>query len=200
MTAPFRYPDAPLARRHGPRGYAEAAGFRPWLRDEFTFRCVYCLQREAWGPLRAAYDLDHLRPVAKHPTAALDYDNLLYSCASCNAAKQDRDITDPSLSLLSPSIRVRADGFIEALTTAASTIVWQLGLNLPRLVAYRSIWIDIIRLAAEYKPELRRKLMGYPDDLPDLSTLRPPAGNARPEGILESYFERRKRGDLPVEY
>ena len=200
MTEPFRYPNAPLTRRHGPRGYADASGFRPWLRDEFTFRCVYCLQREAWGPLRAAYDLDHLRPVAKHPAAALDYDNLLYACASCNAAKQERDVTDPSLSLLNASIRVRADGVIEAFTPAALTIVWQLGLNLPRLVAYRAMWIEVVRLAAEYKPELHRRLMGYPDDLPDLSSLRPPGGNSRPEGVMGSYFERRKRGELSETY
>ena len=200
MTEPFRYPDAPLVRRHGPLGYADATGFRPWLRDEFTFRCVYCLQRESWGQVRAAYDLDHLLSVAKHPTAALDYDNLLYACASCNSAKQDRDIPDPSLYLHSRSLRVRSDGVIEALTTDASTIVWQLGLNLPRLVTYRSMWIEVLRLASEYKPELRRQLMAYPDDLPDLSILRPPGGNTRTNGLTASYFERRKGGELPSEY
>jgi hypothetical protein len=34
----FRYPQAPHVRRHGPRGYATAEAFRPWLRDEFDFR------------------------------------------------------------------------------------------------------------------------------------------------------------------
>src|SRR5258708_6259440 len=52
MTEPFQYPAAPHVRRHGPQGYADAASFRPWLRDEFTFRCVYCLQREVWGTVR----------------------------------------------------------------------------------------------------------------------------------------------------
>ena len=155
MTEPFRYPDAPLVRCHGPRGYADTDGFRPWLRDEFTFRCAYCLQREAWGPMRAAFDLDHFLPVAKYPTAALDYDNLLYACASCNSAKQDRDIPDPSLHLHGRSLRVRSDGVIEALTTDASTIVWQLGLNLPRLVTYRSMWIEVLRLASARRAESR---------------------------------------------
>jgi HNH endonuclease len=200
MTEPFRYPGAPLVRRHGPRGYADADGFRPWLRDEFTFRCVYCLQRESWGPVRAAFDLDHFLPVAKHPAAVLDYDNLLYACASCNSAKQQREILDPTSSLLSPSIRVRPDGVLEPLTPAASAIVWQLGLNLPRLVAFRSLWIEVVRLAQEHKPELHRQLLAYPDDLPDLSALRPPGGNTRPEGIVESHFERRKRGELPDTY
>ena len=46
---------------------------------------------------------------------------------------------------------------------------------------------------------LYKELMGYPRRLPDLSTLRP-RGNTRPEGIRQSYFERRKRGELPEVY
>ena len=52
MTA-FTYPSEPDVRRHGPQGYADAASYRPWLRDEFAFRCVYCLFREQWGKLAA---------------------------------------------------------------------------------------------------------------------------------------------------
>jgi hypothetical protein len=36
MTA-FTYPAEPHRRRHGPQGYADAASYRPWLRDEFAF-------------------------------------------------------------------------------------------------------------------------------------------------------------------
>jgi hypothetical protein len=45
----FNYPDPRSGRRHGPVGYASYRSYRPWLRDEFTFRCVYCLKREQWG-------------------------------------------------------------------------------------------------------------------------------------------------------
>ena len=55
----FRYPAQPLARRHGPCGYADYQSFRPWLRDEFSFRCVYCLIREQWGRVTGEFDLDH---------------------------------------------------------------------------------------------------------------------------------------------
>lgn len=48
MTTPFIYPAVPHVRRHGPMGYADVTSFRPWLRDEFSFRCVYCLLREQW--------------------------------------------------------------------------------------------------------------------------------------------------------
>ncbi len=43
MTDPFSYPAGAHVRRHGPQGYAEYANYRPWLRDEFTFRCAYWL-------------------------------------------------------------------------------------------------------------------------------------------------------------
>ncbi len=197
MTEPFQYPDTAHVRRHGPQGYADAVSYRPWLRDEFAFRCVYCLKRESWGSVQADFDLDHFLPVSKHSIETLHYEHLLYACASCNSAKWDREIPDPIPSLLSRSVRVRPDGVLEPVTPAASAIVWQLGLNLPRMVTYRAMWIDVIRLAEEHNPKLFRQLMAYPDDLPDLSTLRPPGGNIRPEGITESHFERRKRGELP---
>ena len=46
----FQYPRSALIRRHGPRGYADYVSYKPWLRDEFLFRCVYCLSRERWKP------------------------------------------------------------------------------------------------------------------------------------------------------
>ena len=49
-------------------------------------------------------------------------------------------------------------------------------------------------------PDLHRKLMGYPDDLPDLRGLRPPGGNMRPEGVSASCHARRERGELPETY
>lgn len=59
---PFTYAAAPYSRRHGPRGYADYASYRPWLRDEFRFQCVYCLLREQWGRVAGMFDLDHFLP------------------------------------------------------------------------------------------------------------------------------------------
>jgi 5-methylcytosine-specific restriction endonuclease McrA len=87
MTAPFNYPAFPHERRHGPRGYANHESYRPWLRDEFAFRCVYCLTRELWGLFKGVYALDHFLAVIARPDLALVYDNLLYACVSCNLSK-----------------------------------------------------------------------------------------------------------------
>ena len=56
---PFEYPTEPHRRRHGPRGYAAAESFRPWLRDEFSFRCVYCLRRETWTIRKGEFVIEH---------------------------------------------------------------------------------------------------------------------------------------------
>ena len=64
MSTPFLYPPAPHVRRHGPQGYA---GYLPWLRDEFSFCCVYCLLREQWCRVRGVYAIDHFLPVAPPP-------------------------------------------------------------------------------------------------------------------------------------
>jgi hypothetical protein len=43
-----------------------------------------------------------------------------------------------------------------------------------------------------------QRLLCFPIDLPDLNAKRPPAGNSRSAGIETSYFEQRKRGELPT--
>lgn len=54
LPVPFAYTSTPHQRRHGPSGYDSYEAYKPWLRDEFVFRCVYCLEREMWYPDRAS--------------------------------------------------------------------------------------------------------------------------------------------------
>jgi hypothetical protein len=185
-------------RRHGPRGYTDYASYRPWLRDEFSFRCVYCLLRERW--VTGGFHLDHFLPVVRHPGLTTEYDNLLYSCARCNAEKRDLELPDPTRSFVGPAVQVLADGTILAKTADAAELVRALDLNSPTSRAYRSMWIDILALAARHSPELYHRLLAYPDDLPDLSSLRPPDGNTRPDGVAGSHFQQRQRGTLPATY
>ena len=77
-------------------------------------------------------------------------------------------------------------------------------LDRPNLVAFRRLILDVLRLLGrkrdEEAAELRRGYLGYPGNLPDLSLLKPPGGNSRPEGIHRSAFARRERGELPEIY
>lgn len=63
---PYTYPSTPRDRRHGPKGYKQYQRYRPWLEDEFHFRCAYCLKRKAWARTDV-WVVDHLVPQAADP-------------------------------------------------------------------------------------------------------------------------------------
>ena len=159
---PFDYPSQPHVRRHGPMGYATPESFRPWLRDEFTFRCVYCLRRERWEPGHTNFEIDHLLPVAERPDLALNYDNLLWTCDVCNSVKGPRTVADPCQALLAGNLTIEADGQIIGRTPDARRIIVVLGLNDHEFVEYRKRWIRIVALARQYDPALYHQLLGFP--------------------------------------
>lgn len=197
--SPFAYPAH--RRRHGPRGYAGYESYRDWLRDEFTFRCVYCLTREQWVIAKGAFAIDHFVAVSINPDLVTDYDNLLYACVACNLTRGNRVVPDPLEHLLTSTVEVQADGRIVARSTPAAEIVDVLHLNDPEYVSpRRRRMIELFRELEERRPELCRVWLGYPDQLPDLARLRPPGGNTRPDGIEQSHFRCRQRGELPATY
>src|ERR1700730_4200625 len=120
---PFLYSPAPDTRRPRPGGYSDSESDRPWLRDEFSFRCVYCLFREQWGRVKAGFSLDHFLPAAVHPELERSYDNLLYTCTACNLSKGATLLPDPTQMLVDGAILVREDGRIEGTTREAQRII-----------------------------------------------------------------------------
>ena len=197
---PFDYPEEETARRHAPSGYLDSESYRPWIRDEFTFRCTYCLRRERWEPDLGIFEIDHLVPAGLAPELQLNYANMVYSCRTCNAAKGMLLLADPRSALLAEHLVVESDGRLSPRSDPARHLVRLLDLNDPMYVTWRMRMIRIVALARIHDPALFRDLLGYPDELPDLSSLRPPEGNTRPEGIAESHFVRRQRGELPETY
>ena len=196
----FGYPASPHLRRHGPRGYADVESYRPWLRDEFSFRFVYCLFREQWGRLKAAFSIDHFLPVATFPDQDRSYDNLLYACASCNQAKGQAILPDPLKVFVDGKVRVNDDGRIEGATRDARLLVRMLGLDGRAETEARLLWIGIVALAERCDRDLYQRLMRFPDELPDLTRLRPPAGNDRPDGVASCFHVQRRAGALPAIY
>jgi hypothetical protein len=97
-------------------------------------------------------------------------------------------------------VRVNEDGTIEADTPEARRLIRVLGLDDAEYTEFRMLWIGIVALAFRRDRTLFRRLMCFPDDLPELRRLRPPGGNSRPSGIADSYFRQRQRGELPVTY
>jgi hypothetical protein len=195
----FQYPAKGLNRIHGPRGYKSYKRYRPWLRDEFAFRCVYCLVREQWIGGTKYFDLDHVVPRKSAPERNTKYDNLVYACRHCNVLKSGVSVPDP-LGITAQDLRVHPDGKIEPLSPKAKELVEKLQLNVPERVEYRLVCMRNSNLARKHDSQHFQILMGYPAKLPNLALLRPPDGNSRPEGLSASHFARKVRGELPRTY
>jgi hypothetical protein len=200
---PFAYPQHPHERLHGPRGYTNYGSYKDWLRDEFAFRCVYCLEREQWYPDRSdSFSVDHVVPQSVDPARICDYDNLVYACTRCNSALRDVNHVDLTQTVLGHHLEVSDNGSIQALTTVGADLIETLGLHQFPAIKVRRYYLKVAQLARKYPddPDVRELVFQsfrYPEDLPDLSLLRPPGGNFRPEGILRSHHARRVRGVLP---
>ena len=61
------------------------------------------------------------------------------------------------------------------------------------------MWMRIVALAERRDADLYGQLVGFPNDPPDLSKLKPPQ-NHRKDGLEECWFARRRRGELPSVY
>jgi hypothetical protein len=194
---PFDYPVSPHMRRHGPQGYKRPESFRPWLRDEFGFRCVYCLDRETWHVSTGHWVVEHFLPMVQYPQLALSYDNLQYVCISCNLTKNKRIVPDPLITLLRDTVVCDDDtGRIAGRTPAAAKLIEMMQLDSEECRATRRRWFRVLRVLPERDPDLYREVTAWPLTLPDLSLLRPPEGNSRPAGVHQSHYARRERGEL----
>ena len=144
MNAPFDYPEDRHVRKHGPSGYENYASYKPWLRDEFGFRCVYCLFRERWkSPIgHAAFAVEHFHPKSRNPALSDAYDNLFYACNVCNFFKGDLFVPpSPSAEPYGRLLRVMIDGRIVPISPGSSRariIIEVFRLNSPEFIAARA--------------------------------------------------------------
>ena len=199
LPEPFAYPTNAHVRRHGPEGYSKYRYYRNWLRDEFSFRCIYCLRRETWFAMPRDHEIDHFLPKSDHPDVERDYDNLVTACRQCNGTKAAKLLPSPESVAYGDCLRVDDQGRIHAKNSQGETIIEALRLDGPDYTRLRR---DIIAIVRENAPGSRtlKRLLGYPDELPDLSKERKPKFNRRPRGIHQSHHSRRQRDDLPEYY
>lgn len=197
---PFKYPDGIHLRRHGPFGYQDYDSYREWLRDEFCFRCVFCLKRELFDVRMNAFDIDHFIPQSVAPELKLEYDNLIYICKRCNSVKSDLEVPDPCKVSFADCIEVLDSGEFQHLNNHGELLIDLLNLNESERVQYRYTLITLLNSLDPTKvDEVLPLFMGYPKELPDLSKKQSP-GNRKPEGIAQSWFQKRLRGELPILY
>jgi hypothetical protein len=196
----FEYPIEPHIRRHGPDGYEDYKSYRDWVRDEFMFRCVYCLHREQWYGREATFNIDHFLPVTADPLGKLEYTNLLYACATCNNAKRGiLGVPDPCRVAFADCINVREDGWVEAMNKVGDSLVKKLRLNSPTTVEYRARWMRNLATLKLNNPALYLEYMTFPKELPDLRAKRVPR-NSKPQSLSGCWFALRERGELPGIY
>lgn len=192
----FGGPYIPSDRRHGPV-YQDYQSYRPWLRDEFEYRCAYCQTREAMVHALMNFEIDHLIPQTDPAgkSRAADYVNLVYACNACNRAKGKEALSK----IEEATFHCGADGWFEE-SEQNIFYIRALGINAADRVRWRRKMLHKLQLLIDAGDEegLCAEL-GYPTDLPNLKATRPNA-NTRPEGILASAYERRRRGALPPLY
>ena len=170
---------------------------RGW--NEFSFRCIYCLNRKVWSPTNI-WAIDHLVSQDEAPELEREYDNLVFACQFCNQQKFANRVPDPCRIAYGDCLRVESNGTITALNRDGRRLVSVIRLNHPRFVEERLKTMKALRVLAKHAPVEFQRLMSFPAELPDLSTLKPPAGNRRPAGISDSCYARRMRGELPTIY
>jgi hypothetical protein len=196
----FEYPTSPHIRRHGPEGYKDYNSYRDWLRDEFMFRCVYCLHREQWYNRGGTFHVEHFVPVTVNPDGECEYSNLVYACATCNEAKTAiLGLPNPCEVAFHDCLRIIGDGSVEALNDNGEKLRQVLRLNSKSNVKHRWRWMRTLEALRINDPSLYQEFMGFPEDLPDLRRKLAP-NNAKPDGAANCYFALRERGGLPTTY
>lgn len=193
---PFRYPATPLVRKHGPQGYSSYGHLRPWLRDEFDFRCVYCLKREQWCFALNDFELDHQVAQSIAPELCRDYTNLVYACHNCNHRKGNKALPSPDRVGFGACVEVLTTGKIIPHNDGGVRLIDELALDGEKITAMRYQIIRSIRSAQRHDWKLFLMWMGLPKDLPDLANVRPqPKHNTLPSGIAQSWLYRKPRPD-----
>jgi HNH endonuclease len=185
---------------HGPDGYLAYESYRDWLRDDFRFRCVYCLHREQWYGRAGTFHIDHFVPVSNDEAGTYKYENLLYSCTTCNEAKKAiLGLADPCKIAFGSCLKITSKGIVKALDKKGEKLIQSLQLNSPITVAFRLRMMKLLDLAKKSDPALYEEMMGFPEDLPDLRKKNVPS-NSKPAGALNCFFALREKSKLPSTY
>ena len=150
MTIQYKFRDKIPTKRALPNksSYEE---YRDDLRQDFFERCGYCNDPDHF---RGDYHIDHFAPQAAFLHLANDYNNLIYSCPTCNMAKGRDWVTDscdvsytetegyinPCLPLYDESFIRDEFGEIVAKSSVAGYMHLRLKFYLPRHAIYWNLY------------------------------------------------------------
>lgn len=202
---PFAYPKVGWGqRRHGPAGYRDYTSYKDWLRDEYDFRCAYCLTRERWErDPRSNFSVEHIVPRSADDALECHYPNLVLACTRCNSFRGATPLPfDVTRDSIREHCRLDGDGTYKARSLEGGVLIDLLCLNDATLIdSRRRVLCAYARVLGylEGATGLEFDYFRYPLDLPDLKRYCPPE-NSKPEGLDNSAYERNFRGELPEFY
>jgi hypothetical protein len=149
-------------RQTAPAPKRNYATYRPFVREDFSECCAYCLLHEIVSSGEDNFELDHFRPKSNPLFASLinDFYNIYYSCHVCNHYKgnswPDSDLeiagyrfVDPCKERFSAHFKEEPDGRWSALTKAGEYTEAKLRLNRKHLVEIRMLLRDIAQRLGE---------------------------------------------------
>lgn len=151
-VSPFRYPKSKHTRKLSPEPRSSYRKYKPFLREEFGNRCVYCTLSDILKG-QESFGVDHYRPKKKFPNLETEYSNLFYACNVCNSRKGDfwpsREQLAKRYFVPNPCDHVMYDylsaarPFIKAKNSTGKFALDVLDLNDPVSVEYRQMVIDL---------------------------------------------------------
>ncbi len=138
-----------IVRQHAPLPGRPYKTYKPFLREDFNFRCAYCEINElSFGGMRS-FTVDHFRPKKKFPELISQYGNLYYACRDCNNWKHDHwpgpaldkkgfQFADPcSTDIYGVHLLEQEDGTLECLTNIGRYTFEHVRLDREDLVDWR---------------------------------------------------------------
>lgn len=133
--------------------------FRPFVREDFSECCAYCLLHELLAGGRRNFELDHFRPKSLPQFAILikDFFNLYYTCHVCNNLKGKAwpspeaealgyGFVDLCRDVFSTHFKEEETGHWQSLTFAGQYTEERLNLNSKHLITIRGKLRNIARL------------------------------------------------------
>ena len=168
---PFSYPKSRHTRRLRPGPFNTYSDYKPFLREEFEKKCVYCRMPDTMKDYEM-YGVDHYRPKSVFSELLTTYTNLFYCCNPCNRRKREywptrgkvktHFVPNPCDHEMFAHLRFAGEK-VQARTTAGAVAYDLLDLDDPKVVEYRRFILDALALyegkrseAVDALEELRR--------------------------------------------
>jgi hypothetical protein len=202
----FTYPST-FTAKYSPWGYTRYASYKDWLREEFSFRCVYCLTREKWCPSgHRDFAVEHIVPKVSNKRLQTVYENLAYSCHLCNSRKGTQLTLNPRTNPFGTHLFVMPDGTITGLTPDGSKMILQMGLDEDELNETRKHYIEIYdafqdpaNRGHEFVESQYEWAFSYPNSVPDLKAKNPP-GIKNNRSVNRCCYQRLRGKTKPTVY